>query len=332
MTELSTVHESGKAASGAISSAAVLHPVIQIEDLVVRYGQTLAVNGVSLDIAEGECFGLLGPNGAGKTSTLSVIEGLVKPTAGKVTVGGHDVVHASKAAKRLIGAQLQSSAYFPDLTAVELIQLIASFYELFPTRQQAIAQLARFELAENANARVAQLSGGQQQRLSLALALTNDPRIVLLDEPTAGLDPQARRGVWQSVRQLKAEGRTVILTTHYIEEAQMLCQRVGVIDHGQIIALGTPQELIDRMGENSTLSAELDLTPEQVAAIKALPGVTTVSYEDGRLAVQTTQSIETLVALQQFAIRAGQPIRDVNIRQPNLEDVFIALTGRAIRD
>jgi len=327
MTETATTATTRTAASPTPGAA-----IIHIEDLTVRYKQTLAVNDISLDIAEGECFGLLGPNGAGKTSTLSVIEGLVRPTQGRVTVGGHDVVHASKAAKRLMGAQLQSSSYFPDLTTTELVQLIASFYELFPTRQQAIAQLARFDLAEKANARVAQLSGGQQQRLSLALALTNDPRIVLLDEPTAGLDPQARRGVWQSVRQLKAEGRTVILTTHYIEEAEMLCQRVGVIDHGQIIALGTPQDLIDRMGENSTLSAELDLTPEQVAVIRALPGVTGVSYEDGRLAVQTTQSIETLVALQQFAIAAGQPIRDVNIRQPNLEDVFIALTGRAIRD
>ncbi len=306
--------------------------IIKIEHLVVRYKQLTAVNDISLEIREGECFGLLGPNGAGKTSTLSVVEGIVKPAEGCVTVGGYDIVHQSAAAKRLMGVQLQTSAYFPDLTAVELLQLIASFYEIFPSRKQAIAQLDRFELGEKANAKVSQLSGGQQQRLSLALALANDPKIVLLDEPTAGLDPQARRSVWQSIRRLKAEGRTVILTTHYIEEAELLSQRVGVIDHGQIIALGTPQALIDQLGESSTLSAALDLSPEQLAEIQTFPGVTKISYEDGRLSAQTTQSIETLIALQQFAIRIGQPIRDVNIRQPNLEDVFITLTGRAIRD
>lgn len=306
--------------------------IIHIDDLHVRYGAVTAVDGVSLDVEEGECFGLLGPNGAGKTSTLSVVEGLRPPTRGTVSVGGFDVTKAGKQAKRIMGVQLQSNAYFPDLTTVELIQLTASFYELFPTRKQAIEQLVRFDLAEKANAKVGELSGGQQQRLSLALALTNDPKIVLLDEPTTGLDPQARRSVWQNIRHMKAEGRTIILTTHYIEEAEMLCQRVGIIDHGKIIALDTPQALIERLGSTSTLSTTIALDDEQVTQVRALPGVTSATFDGQRLDVQTTASIDTLIALQQFAIAAGQPIRDVNIRQPNLEDVFISLTGRAIRD
>lgn len=305
---------------------------IHIDDLSVRYGALTAVNGISLDVEEGECFGLLGPNGAGKTSTLSVVEGLQPPTRGRVTVGGFDVTKEAKEAKRIMGVQLQANAYFPDLTAVELVQLTASFYNLFPTRKQVIEQLARFDLAEKAGSKVGELSGGQQQRLSLALALTNDPKIVLLDEPTSGLDPQARRSVWQNIRQMKAEGRTIILTTHYIEEAELLCQRVGIIDHGKIIAIDTPQNLITRLGSASTLSTSIDLDDEQMAQVRALPGVTSATYDGQRLDIQTTTSIDTLLALQQFAIAAGQPIRDVNIRQPNLEDVFISLTGRAIRD
>lgn len=305
---------------------------IHIEDLAVRYGELVAVNGISFDVEEGECFGLLGPNGAGKTSTLSVIEGLQPPTQGRVSVAGFDMAHDAKQAKRIMGVQLQSNAYFPDLTTVELIQLTASFYDLFPTRKQTIEQLARFDLSEKAGAKVGQLSGGQQQRLSLALALTNDPKIVLLDEPTTGLDPQARRSVWQNIRQMKAEGRTIVLTTHYIEEAEQLCQRVGIIDHGKIIALDTPQNLIAQLGSASTLSTTIELNETQVAQVRTLPGITAVTYDDQRLDVQTTMSIDTLIALQQFAIAAGQPIRDVNIRQPNLEDVFISLTGRAIRD
>jgi ABC-2 type transport system ATP-binding protein len=306
--------------------------IIQISHLSVRYGALTAVDDVSLEVYEGECFGLLGPNGAGKTSTLSVIEGLVPPSSGRVQVASYDITHHPRQVKRLLGVQLQTTSYFPDLTVAELMQLNSSFYELFPTRKQILAQLDRFELAEKAGSKVGELSGGQQQRLSLALALVNDPRIVLLDEPTTGLDPQARRGIWQQVRALKSEGRTVILTTHYIEEAEMLCQRVGVIDHGKLIALDAPQALINQLGSSSTLSSRLDLTPEQVERVRGLPGVSAVTYDGERLDVQTTTPVETLVALQQLAIGAGQPIRDVNIRQPNLEDVFIALTGHAIRD
>jgi ABC-2 type transport system ATP-binding protein len=308
-------------------------PAIQIEDLYVQYGSLVAVKGVSFDVRAGECFGLLGPNGAGKTSTLSVIEGLRQPTRGRATVAGHDMRREATQAKRVIGVQLQSSQYFPDLTTIELVQLTASFYHLFPSRKQALEQLERWGLGEKGGAKVGELSGGQQQRLSLVLALVNDPQIVLLDEPTTGLDPQARRSIWQQIRQLKAEGRTVILTTHYIEEAEMLCQRVGIIDHGALIALDTPEALIARLGAASTLTATiLELTPEQVAEARALPGAAAASYEDGRLEIQTTQPIEALVALQQLTIDAGQPIRDVTIRQPNLEDVFISLTGHAIRD
>jgi ABC-2 type transport system ATP-binding protein len=312
--------------------AGAVRPAIQIEDLYVQYGSLVAVKGVSFDVLEGECFGLLGPNGAGKTSTLSVIEGLRQPARGRAVVAGYDMRREAARAKRMIGVQLQSSQYFPDLTTIELVQLTASFYHLFPTRKQALEQLARWGLEEKGGAKVGQLSGGQQQRLSLVLALVNDPRIVLLDEPTTGLDPQARRSIWQQIRQLKAEGRTVVLTTHYIEEAEMLCQRIGIIDHGALIALDTPEALIARLGAASTLTTTLELAPEQLARVRALPGVAAASDADGRLEIQTTEPIDTLVALRELAVGAGRSIRDVTIRQPNLEDVFISLTGHAIRD
>ena len=222
-------------------------PIIEVHNLVVAYPGLRAVDGLSLTVLRGEIFGLLGPNGAGKTSTLASIEGLRRPDAGSVRVDGHDISRRAPAAvKQLIGVQLQSSAMFSELRLTELLELYAALYEIFPTKAQLIGLLERFGLAQKARARAEQLSGGQQQRLSLALAIVNDPRIVLLDEPTTGLDPQARRGVWALIRRMQAEGRTVLLTTHSMEEAQELCDRVGIVDSGKLIALDTPQELIRR--------------------------------------------------------------------------------------
>jgi ABC-2 type transport system ATP-binding protein len=296
--------------------------VIRIRDLHVSYGAVQAVDGISFDISEGECFGLLGPNGAGKTTTLSCLEGLIKP----------DVQEDDVKVKRLLGVQLQDTTLFPDLTCTELVELYASFYNVFLSRKQIISYLERFDLQEKARFRAKALSGGQGQRLALALAVAHDPRIVVLDEPTTGLDPQARRSLWESIRQMRTEGRTVILTTHYMEEAETLCQRVGIIDHGKILALDTPHTLTSTLGEASTLSADVDLEPEHLAKIKALASVTSISYEAGQLEIQTTQAQQTLADLQLIAVGAGRSIRNVNIRQPNLEDVFLSITGRKIRD
>jgi ABC-2 type transport system ATP-binding protein len=248
---------------------------IAIENLEVRYGRTEAVRGLSLHIRRGEIFGLLGPNGAGKTSTLACVQGLRRPSAGRVTVDGHDVMRDGRAARMLLGVQLQRTALFPTLTARELVVLYAALYNRFPSRMECAVLLARFGLADKAGARVGQLSGGQQQRLALALALVNDPPVVLLDEPTAALDPQARRDVWALIAALRDEGRTVLLTTHFMDEAQSLCDRVGIIDCGRLVVLGSPADLI------------AGLAPDLVPA-------------------------------------------EADRRQPNLEDVFLALTGRGL--
>ncbi len=306
--------------------------VVSVQDLRVSYGATKAVDGVSFEIYEGECFGLIGPNGAGKTTTLSCLEGLKTPDSGSITVEGLDALKDSVKVKRMLGVQLQDTTLFPDLTCIELVELYASFYNVFLVRKQIISYLERFELQEKARAKAKELSGGQRQRLALALAVAHDPRIVVLDEPTTGLDPQARRSLWDSIRHMRAEGRTVILTTHYMEEAEVLCRRIGIIDHGKILALDTPHALTSSLGEASTLSADVELDPQDVEKIKGSAGVSSVSYEDGQLTIQTTQSLETLGELQRIASGAGRSIRNINIRQPNLEDVFLSLTGRTIRD
>lgn len=251
--------------------------MIEIDDLSVRYGALVAVSGLSLAVRRGEVFGMLGPNGAGKSSTLACIEGLQRPTSGRVLVGGRDVAREPQAVKAMLGVQLQRGALFVELSALELMRLYAALYNCYPSRAEAVALLERFGMAQKANARPGQLSGGQQQRLALALALVNNPQVVLLDEPTSALDPQARRAVWALIRRMRAEGRTVVLTTHVMEEAQELCDRVAIIDGGQLIALGAPQELI----------------------------------------VQHAPSLSTSEAAR---------------RPPNLEDVFLALTGRGLRE
>ncbi len=306
--------------------------VIRIQDLYVSYGEVKAVKGVSFEIYEGECFGLLGPNGAGKTTTLSCLEGLKKPDSGTIMVEGLDAVSDSVKVKQMMGVQLQDTTLFPDLTCTELVELYASFYNVFLSRKQIIAYLEQFDLQEKARSRAKELSGGQRQRLALALAVAHDPRIVVLDEPTTGLDPQARRSIWESIRHMRSEGRTVILTTHYMEEAETLCRRVGIIDHGKILALDTPHALTSALGEASTLSADVELEDEHLEKVKALQGVSSVSYTEGQLEIQTTQSQQTLADLQMIAVSAGRSLRNVNIRQPNLEDVFLSMTGRKIRD
>ncbi len=318
--------------STQLMDSSVLAPagedVIDIRNLVVTYGTVQAVRDVTFQVRAGEVFGLLGPNGAGKTTTLAVIEGLIKPQTGQVRVLGYDVATHAVQVKRRIGLSLQSTDFFDDLQVWELVQFYAGLYEKRMDRAAVRALLARFDLTEKAEQRAGQLSGGQQQRLALALALTNDPQVVILDEPTTGLDPQARRNVWDSIRQIQAEGRTVLLTTHYMEEAQELCGRVAIIDRGSIIALDTPGGLINNLhaGSRITVTARL---PE--AAVRTLPGVTDVGYTGEQLQVQSSDAQATMLALQRLAADAGQVLTDLSVKQADLEDVFIALTGRKIR-
>ena len=303
-------------------------PVIQVSDLVKTYPGVRAVDGISFAVQAGEIFGLLGPNGAGKSTTLGIIEGVRRPDGGQVRVLGRDVQRETAAVKRRIGVQLQSTSLLPDLSAVEQVELFARLYGRPLDRGGALALLDRVDLRAKAGALPATLSGGQAQRLALALALVNDPEIVFLDEPTSGLDPQARHSLWDTVRALAAEGRTVVLTTHYMEEAEALCHRVGIVDGGKLLALDTPGALINTLHGRSSITTAAALP---TAALAALPGVTAVQSEGPSVRLQTDDVPATVGALLDLARQAGVSLRDLLIQQPSLEDVFLQLTGRRIR-
>ena len=232
-------------------------PVIEARGLVKRYGGAVAVDGVDLVVAEGEIFGILGPNGAGKTTTLEMVEGLRAPDAGTIRVAGFDAVADPASVRRVIGVQLQTTALFDYLSAAELISLFGGLYGAPTPPARADELLALVGLTEKRASRVDQLSGGQQQRLSIALALVNRPRVVFLDEPTTGLDPQARRALWATVRGVRDGGATVVLTTHYMEEAETLCDRIAIMDRGRVIALDTPAALIRNLGMAATVRARV---------------------------------------------------------------------------
>jgi ABC-2 type transport system ATP-binding protein len=307
-----------------------------VAGLVKRYpapggGTVAAVDGIDLTVHVGEIFGILGPNGAGKTTTLEIVEGLTRADSGRVRVLGLDPATETNSVQQRIGVQLQSSAYFEFLRLGELLELFGSFYE---RHLDADELLGRVGLTAKAAALVGELSGGQAQRFSIVAALVNDPEVVFLDEPTTGLDPQARRGVWEVIRQLADEGRTVILTTHYMEEAEVLADRIAVIDHGQIAAVDTPTALMDRYGTGTTVSfttAEL----VDVGALGALPAVTGVRTRRNGVATHEL-AVDApdiaVAALYQWADVAGVEMRDVSIRRSTLEDVFLNLTGSRLRD
>jgi ABC-2 type transport system ATP-binding protein len=302
--------------------------VIELKNLEVSYGKFKAVQGISLQVREGEVFGILGPNGAGKTTTLSVIEGLRKPSGGTATVLGYDVVKQSVQIRREIGLALQSTSFFEGLSLIELVKVYAAMYNSFPSKREIEDMLARFDLSEKSKVQARQLSGGQAQRLALLLSVVNNPKIVFLDEPTTALDPQARRNIWEVIKQLRAEGRTIVLTTHYMEEAQELCHRLAIIDHGQVIAHGSPGQLINQLGADSRVILTAKLPIEKV---RALPGVRSAEYEGERLTAYLSSSQEGLLAIQQLALASGQVLTDMSVKQPDLEEVFIALTGRSLR-
>ncbi len=301
--------------------------ILDIQNLSAGYGtgkrHVDALRDVSLQIDAGEIFGLLGPNGAGKTTLLSCLQGLLTPSAGRLSVAGRSPGDAKEA----LGVQLQKTALLDDLTVTELLEVYAALYDVRLTAAQIDALLERFGLGEQHARYARQLSGGQQQRLALAIALANDPQIVMLDEPTAALDPHARREVWDVLRALHEDGRTILITTHSMEEAEALCGRVAIIDRGRIMALGSPASIVAGLGLHATLKATIDLPLE---AVRALPDVSGVRYTGQHLEIQTAAPQATLPALHQLALQFGKVITEIALRQPSLEDAFLALTGRSL--
>ncbi len=305
--------------------------IVHITDLHAGYGRghsrVHALRGVNLDVPAGAIFGLLGPNGAGKTTLLAVLEGLHRPARGSVNVAGIDVLAYPQRVKQLLGTQFQHTSLMDDLTAGELMQVYAALYEVRLTPREIERRLAEYGLVGLAKVFPRRLSGGQQQRLALALAQVNDPCLVLLDEPASALDPHARRAVWDLIRQMPARGQTVILTTHAMEEAEALCQRVAIIDRGQVIACDTPVALAASLDAEARISIAPCFSREQV---QALAGVHSV-YPDGtRLAITTREPLATLAQLYELAERQGVRLAEITLRQPNLEDVFLQLTGRGL--
>jgi len=302
--------------------------VILVEDLCKNYGPVEALRGVSFAVEEGEVFGLLGPNGAGKTTTVEILEGLRAPDKGRARVGGLDPQRSGNEFKQRVGAVLQSTSLPDKIRVEEAIELFASFYR---NRTDTGQLLKRFQLEEKRNAFYSELSGGQKQRLALALALVNDPRVLFLDEPTAGLDPQVRREIYDIVEQLRHERKTILLTTHYIEEAERLCDRVAIIDLGKVIALGTPRELKQRSGDTTRIEVRL-AKPEMDGSLARLEGVADCRESDGAYILHSTRPPQTIVALVKHLEAKGNELQSLEIASPSLEDVFIELTGKRLRD
>ena len=308
--------------------AVATEPVIRVRGLIKRYGDVKAVDGIDFDVAAGEIFGLLGPNGAGKTTTVEILEGLRSPDGGQATVLGVDVARGADSLRPRIGVSLQTAALYPKLTVVEVIDLFRSFYAHARPTEELLHALG---LEERRNAQTKALSGGQRQRLAVALALVNDPELIFLDEPTTGLDPAARRSLWDLIRELKEAGRTILLTTHYMEEAEILCDRLAIMDHGHILEMGTVDELISkRFKERAVHFDSIGALTE--TELRALPAVTSVKHDADVTLLYTSDVADTIGALLALTEARGVEPQDLGIRRATLEDVFLDLTGRALRD
>jgi ABC-2 type transport system ATP-binding protein len=302
--------------------------ILQVENLVKRYGNVEAVRGVSFNVEEGEVFGLLGPNGAGKTSTVEIMEGLRTLDSGRVSVCGLDPQKNAQELKHQIGAALQSTSLPDKLRVIEALRLFASFYRRHRNPEEL---LKRFGLQEKRNTFYSQLSGGQKQRLALAMALVNDPKVLFFDEPTAGLDPQVRREIYDIIEELRREKKTIVMTTHYIEEAERLCDRVAIVDHGTVIALGTPRELKERSGDKTRLEVRL-ARPEPEETLKNLEGVSDCRILGDSYILHCQRPPQAIVSLVKYLESQGNELVSLEIVTPSLEDVFIELTGRRLRD
>jgi ABC-2 type transport system ATP-binding protein len=301
---------------------------IEVSNLTKRFGTLTAVDDVSFVVESGETFGVLGPNGAGKTTTLEMIEGLTPPTAGQIRVEGIDVRKNPAAVKAIIGVQLQASSFFDKLTVAELIETFAALYN---RKVNVDRMLADVQLTEKAGSTAKELSGGQRQRLSIAAALVNDPKVLFLDEPTTGLDPQARRNLWELIQEIKRGGKTVVLTTHYMEEAEVLCSRIAIMDHARIIALDTPAGLLASSGIGSRIEFKTNASVEE-STIRQFAGVVGLERTNGSFCAITSDSQATLDALFALARSGRIELEELAVRRATLEDVFLKLTGHQLRE
>jgi ABC-2 type transport system ATP-binding protein len=303
---------------------------LAVRNLRKAYQDVVAVDGLDLEINAGECFGLLGPNGAGKTTTIEICEGLNTPDGGDVLVLGRRWGQDDRALREMLGISLQETQFSEKLTVEETVQLFRSFYREGAAPAEVIAMV---QLQEKAAARVGQLSGGQKQRLALACALVGNPELLFLDEPTTGLDPQSRRQLWELIEGFKADGRSILLTTHYMDEAEHLCDRVAIVDHGRTIALGTPRELIEGLRAEHVLEFALAAgTGLDENPLRQLEGVRSADRRNGTYYLQVEELHRAMPALLQELRRQGAQLAELRTHSATLEDVFVSLTGRHLRD
>lgn len=305
-------------------------PVLEVRDLRKSYGTFEAVRGIDFDVQQGEVFGLLGPNGAGKTTTVEILEGIRPRTSGHVRVMGHDPGVEVMALKQQIGVSLQSTVLPEKMKVREALSLFSSFYDRVADPEQL---LERLQLKEKREAFYGTLSGGQKQRVALALALVNDPQLVFFDEPTTGLDPQVRLEIHSLIQQLRGSNRSILLTTHYIEEAERLCDRVAIIDEGKIIAIGTPREIQEKTLDTSRIDLATETPVPDSPPPPALEGERLIFSDDRRaLTVHSKKPARSIVELVKWIDSLGIGLADIHLRRPTLEDVFIELTGKRLRD
>lgn len=311
--------------------------ILEVQNLAKHYGDFKAVKGVSFEIKEGEIFSLLGPNGAGKTTTISMLSTLYTPTSGDATIGGHSITKDPMAVKQVIGVVPQEIALYEDLTARENLLFWGQMYGLsgksLGSRVDEVLQ--QIDLVEKAKDRVKTYSGGMKRRVNIGVGLLHKPRLLFMDEPTVGIDPQSRRAILDTVKALNKQGMTVLYTTHYMEEAQELSDRVGIIDHGELIALGTQDELTQQVGQTDTLILHINENEDANALAQALKGMQDIleaTATDHEISIITPQAGNVLAAVVSKANERGIKIRSLDIREPNLEAVFLHLTGRALRD
>jgi ABC-2 type transport system ATP-binding protein len=302
--------------------------VIKVDNLRKAYGAVKAVDDISFSVAQGEVFGMLGPNGAGKTTTMEIVEGIRPYDSGSVSVLGMNIKRNQRKIKSQIGVQLQTTSMYPKLTVQEMLQLFGSF---FPRHLSSDNLIKVTGLEESRKKRFENLSGGQKQRLSIALALVNSPKILFLDEPTSGLDPQSRHNIWNLVERVRAKGKTVFITTHYMDEAEHLCDRVAVIDHGKIIAVDKPDKLISQHFQEQAIEFDIGQRIDE-GEFRRLAAVTNVLLEERKVTVYSSSIPATISALMDMAKQKGVELTNLYVRRATLEDVFLKLTGRRIRD
>jgi ABC-2 type transport system ATP-binding protein len=305
-------------------------PPLLVRGLRKRFADVVAVDGLDLEIRAGQCFGLLGPNGAGKTTTIEICEGLTEPDEGEVLVLGRRWGEHDRELRELLGISLQETQFSEKLTVDETVRLFRSFYRRGPSADEVIATV---QLQEKRAGRVGQLSGGQRQRLALACALVGDPALLFLDEPTTGLDPQSRRQLWELIERFKADGRAILLTTHYMEEAERLCDRIAIVDHGRVIALGTPRELVESLSAEHVVefAAAAGANVDE-RALQAVEGVTAAVRRDGSYRIRVAELHRTVPALLTELRRQSVQLTELRTHSATLEDVFVELTGRHLRD